>query len=77
MSGKWTSLPTPEGDTLRAFVAQPPQGSGPGVLLLHDGNPSSFEWLAEVLGEEGYCTLLPEQKSVRIETAAAALRATS
>jgi carboxymethylenebutenolidase len=57
MNGSWTQLP----DGTRARCARPPRGSGPGVLLLHDGDAAALAPLADVLGEEGYTVLLPEK----------------
>jgi len=68
MSGFWTQL-----SDGRAWCARPPQGSGPGVLLLHDGDAAALTALADVLGEEGYTVLLPEHAEVG--TAITALRA--
>ena len=60
-------------DGSRAHCARPPQGSGPGVLLLHDGDLAALKPLADLLGEEGYTVLLPEK--VEAGAAIAALRA--
>jgi carboxymethylenebutenolidase len=48
-------------DGARAWWARPPQGSGPGVLLLHGGDAAVLAPLADLLGEEGYTVLLPEK----------------
>ena len=60
-------------DESRAYCARPPQGSGPGVLLLHDGDAGALAPLADKLGEDGYTVLLPESADATM--ACAALRA--
>jgi carboxymethylenebutenolidase len=65
------SIRLPDGS--RAYCARPPQGSGPGILLLHDGDAAALEPLADKLGEEGYTVLLPE--SIDALGAADSLRA--
>jgi carboxymethylenebutenolidase len=61
-------------DGSRAYCARPPLGSGPGVLLLHDGDAASLASLADRLGEDGYTVLLPEA-APDVTTAVAAVRA--
>lgn len=68
MNGSWMQLP----DRTRAWCACPPQGSGPGVVLLHEGDAAALASLADLLGEEGYTVLLPE--SADFGAAIAALR---
>jgi carboxymethylenebutenolidase len=56
MNGAWTQLP----NGARAWCARPPQGSGPGVLVLPDSDAPALTSLADLLGEEGYTVLLPD-----------------
>src|SRR5688572_31924307 len=58
MSGSWRQFTSPEGP-LRAYVAAPPQGSGPGVILYPDAGKRDLSGMADVLADDGYTVLLP------------------
>ena len=51
-----------DGRRLRAYLAQPAQGSGPGLVLVHEtlGLDDFMRDMAERLAEEGYVCLVPD-----------------
>ena len=51
-----------DGQRLRAYLAQPVQGSGPGLVLVHEmlGLNDFMRDMAERLAEEGYVCLVPD-----------------
>src|SRR2546421_851963 len=74
------NVTTEKAMNLKAHVATPPKGSGPGVLLCTDngGGDAEIRALADFLGEQGYTVLVPElspSPTLRdVEAAIAALR---
>ena len=56
MAGRQVDLAAPEGDGARAYLAEPLQGSGPGLMLCSE-NPAALRGLADLLAEEGYVVL--------------------
>ncbi|WP_248324513.1 MULTISPECIES: dienelactone hydrolase family protein [unclassified Caballeronia] len=62
MAGTFIDIAAREGGPIRAYVTRPAQGSGPGLLLLHDaaGLDDFAQSTAERFAEEGYVVLAPE-----------------
>ena len=58
---------------LRAYLTQPPQGSGPGLVLVHDtfGPHEFLHDMADRLAAEGYVCLVAERSAARGDTATA------
>jgi carboxymethylenebutenolidase len=65
MSGSFIDIKTRDGARVPAWFTHPAQGSGPGLILLHDakGLDSFMRLTAERLAEEGYVVLAPELPS--------------
>jgi carboxymethylenebutenolidase len=61
MSGGFIEIGIRDGAPIRAYVTHPAQGSGPGLVLLHDaaGFNAHAEQSAERFAEEGYVVLAP------------------
>lgn len=61
MSGKFIDITLRDGAALSAYVTQPAQGSGPGIVLLHDtaGLDDFVMRTADLYAEEGYVVLAP------------------
>jgi len=59
--GRWLPLSV-NSDAIRAYVTEPPQGSGPGILLYggEEGFNEALQKFAEQLGEEGYVVVAPD-----------------
>ncbi|MBX9608117.1 MAG: dienelactone hydrolase family protein, partial [Gammaproteobacteria bacterium] len=62
MTGRWITLTAVDGHALRAWLALPPQGSGPGLVLLHEmvGLNAFARDMAARYAEEGYVTVVPD-----------------
>ncbi|MDR5740876.1 dienelactone hydrolase family protein [Caballeronia sp. LZ016] len=62
MTGNFIDIVPREGGVVRAYVARPAQGSGPGLLLLHDasGLDAFVRSTADHFAEEGYVVLAPD-----------------
>src|SRR5579875_282884 len=62
MPGTLIDIPAREGGAIRAYVTRPAQGSGPGLVLLHDaaGFDAFTQSTADRFAEEGYVVLAPE-----------------
>ncbi|MCE4546169.1 MULTISPECIES: alpha/beta fold hydrolase [unclassified Caballeronia] len=65
MSGKFIDITLRDGAALSAYVTQPAQGSGPGIVLLHDtaGLDDFVMRTADLYAEEGYVVLAPRLPS--------------
>ncbi|MGV0906697.1 dienelactone hydrolase family protein [Mycobacterium novum] len=59
---KYIEVPTQSGDTFTAYLAEPPQGSGPGLILLQEifGVNDYIRDMADQFAEEGYVVLAPD-----------------
>ena len=45
--GQWTAIASRDGGTFRAYAALPPEGSGPGLVLLqHVWRQARWVWLS-------------------------------
>ncbi|VXA97471.1 Dienelactone hydrolase [Burkholderia sp. 8Y] len=62
MPGTFIDIAAREGAPIRAYVTRPAQGSGPGVVLLHDaaGLDAFTQSTADRFAEEGYVVLAPD-----------------
>ncbi|SAL76411.1 dienelactone hydrolase family protein [Caballeronia peredens] len=62
MSGSFIDISLRDGTNLPAYVTHPAQGSGPGIVLLHDaaGLDDFIRRTADLLAEEGYVVLAPQ-----------------
>lgn len=62
MTGRWITLTAADGHALRAWLVVPPQGSGPGLVLLHEmvGLNAFARDMAARYAEEGYVTVVPD-----------------
>lgn len=60
--GNWIDVAAADGGSFRAYKAVPPQGSGPGVVLLQEifGVNAYLRRTADRLAEEGYVVLVPD-----------------
>ncbi len=60
--GKLIEFETEDGSTTKGYLATPPQGKGPGLLLMHAwwGLNGFFVSLAERFAEEGFVVLAPD-----------------
>ncbi len=55
-------FPEADGDDFGAYVAMPPSGSGPGIVLLHEifGVTGWIKDTADLFAAQGYCVAAPE-----------------
>lgn len=62
MNGQWTQVKSRDGGAFRAYTALPPEGSGPGLVLLQDvyGVSDYMRGLADRYAEEGYVVMVPD-----------------
>ncbi|MDR5856344.1 dienelactone hydrolase family protein [Caballeronia sp. LZ062] len=62
MTGTYIDIAAREGSPIRAYVTRPAQGSGPGIVLLHDaaGLDDFTQSTADRFAEEGYVVLAPD-----------------
>lgn len=60
--GEYVDVAVADGRALRAYVATPDRGSGPGIVLLHEcSGPTGFlREQADLLAEEGYVVVAPD-----------------
>ena len=61
-SGSYIDIEAADGGRLRAYLAQPAQGSGPGLVLVHEilGINDFMRAMADRYAEEGYVCLVPD-----------------
>jgi carboxymethylenebutenolidase len=61
MAGQWIDIAARDGGTFKGYLAVPPSGSGPGILLLQEifGVNKSMRETADYYAEEGYVVLAP------------------
>jgi carboxymethylenebutenolidase len=61
-NGQWTDIPSRDGRTFRAYTALPPEGSGPGLVLLQEifGVNAYMRDMADRYAQEGYVVMVPE-----------------
>jgi len=62
MSGRYIDIQSNDGGTFKAYIAEPSQGSGPGILLLQEifGVNSYIREVADLYAEEGYVVVAPD-----------------
>jgi carboxymethylenebutenolidase len=62
MSGTGVSISVAGGGAFTGYLAAPPSGSGPGLILLHEifGVNQHIRELADLYAEEGYLVLAPD-----------------
>lgn len=62
MAGEYITVNAADGGSFQAYVAKPPQGSGPGVVLLQEifGINWVMRHFADRLAEEGYVAIVPD-----------------
>lgn len=60
--GEYVDAVIEDGQVLRAYVSTPNQGSGPGIVLLHEvlGLTDAIREHADLLAEEGYIVVVPD-----------------
>jgi len=62
MSGRYIDIQSNDGGSFKAYVAEPKQGSGPGILLLQEifGVNGYIREVADLYAEEGYVVVAPD-----------------
>ena len=62
MKGEWITVPASDAGSFRAYLSSPPQGSGPGLLLLQEifGVNETMRAQAYQLAGEGYSVVVPD-----------------
>lgn len=62
MSGRYIDIDAKDGGSFKAYVAEPAQGSGPGILLLQEifGINDYMREVADQYAEEGYVVVAPD-----------------
>jgi carboxymethylenebutenolidase len=62
MKGQWTQVKSRDGGAFRAYTALPPEGSGPGLVLLQEifGVNAYMRDMADRYAEEGYVVMVPD-----------------
>ena len=62
MSSRWVDIPADDGGRFQGYLALPPSGSGPGILLLQEifGVNAHLRAVADLYAEEGYVVLAPD-----------------
>lgn len=62
MANEWIDIPCSGGDAMGAYLAFPPAGKGPGIVLCQEifGVTSSLRAVADNLAQEGYVVLVPD-----------------
>lgn len=62
MKGQWTQVKSRDGGAFRAYTALPPEGSGPGLVLLQEifGVNAYLRDMADRYAEEGYVVMVPD-----------------
>jgi carboxymethylenebutenolidase len=60
--GEWIQVNAKDGGAFKAYVARPPKGSGPGLVLLQEifGVNSTMREQADAWAEEGYTVIVPD-----------------
>ena len=60
--GEWIEVAAKDGGQFRAYVARPPHGSGPGIVLLQEifGVNATMREQADAWAEEGYVVVVPD-----------------
>jgi carboxymethylenebutenolidase len=60
--GQWIDIESRDGGTFRAYTALPPEGSGPGLVLLQEifGVNAAMRDMADRYAEEGYVVMVPD-----------------
>jgi len=59
MSDRWVTIETGSGRAVRAYLAAPPQGSGPGLLICH-GSAGLDVAVVDLWATEGYVVIAPD-----------------
>jgi carboxymethylenebutenolidase len=59
---RWIDIPTRDGESLQGYLALPPGGKGPGVIILQEifGVNSHIRGVAEQYAAKGYVALAPD-----------------
>jgi len=62
MTGKTVEITAADGGRFEAYIALPPSGSGPGMIVLQElfGVNQSLRDICELYAEEGYVALVPD-----------------
>ena len=62
MTGSWITVPAADAGSFRAYVATPPAGRGPGLLLLQEifGVNDTMRAHADELAGDGYTVVVPD-----------------
>lgn len=62
MKGKWIDITAHEGQTFKAYAAEPRKGSGPGIVLCQEifGVNQHMRDIADLFAEEGYTVIVPD-----------------
>ena len=60
--GRYIDIEAGDGGSFKAYVAEPAQGSGPGILLLQEifGINPYIREMADFYAEEGYVVVAPD-----------------
>ncbi|WP_347555486.1 dienelactone hydrolase family protein [Robbsia sp. KACC 23696] len=62
MASEYITIPSKDGGHFRAYLALPPRGTGPGLVLCHEifGANGTMRELANIYAEEGYVVAVPD-----------------
>lgn len=62
VSTQWIDIPSPDGKTFDGYLALPPTGSGPGIVLIQEiwGVNAHIRTVAEQYALDGYVVLAPD-----------------
>lgn len=62
MASEYITIPSKDGGRFRAYLAKPPRGTGPGLVLCHEifGANATMRELADIYAEEGYVVAVPD-----------------
>jgi carboxymethylenebutenolidase len=60
--GEWIDVAAKDGGTFKAYLARPPAGAGPGIVLLQEifGVNATMREQADAWAEEGYLVVVPD-----------------